>query len=492
MPDITVVIPMPDHRGWAVKGLRSWLCDQTLPASRYEVIACTDEADPALDAELASLLRPGDQLLRLPGADLMALYDAGARAARAPTVVLTESHCAADPRCLEEVLRHFEHTGDDAACLASDGASMSVVARLEQRLFDEGFIEWSSDGHWRKVLLRGCAIRREAYEASGGFDVRYGRFADTALSLSLRRLSLRVGFARNAKVIHRNTTRLRDLPEPIVGSGAGEIVYRLDHVDDPGLDELIGWPSEWVRRGDLDAALARRSMAIAFRTLRSRSGLTDPRLAGGMIRVVVERALVAVAGPRSSLLRTRCSVALAALRVHAQRHDEEGRLNAFRDYWNGLARCGRLVSLAAHPRTVRPVAPVEEVLFGDLPDDRLAGFHAREQSPVDGRPFRWTGPVAVANLPLRRAGASFLHLDTGGLDADPGRPVSLHIGGARVDPTRISRTTDGFVVRLQDVPAADGDLRLDIACRPDPRPRGGGADVDRRVRGLPLVSARLA
>src|SRR3712207_8484166 len=51
-------------------------------------------------------------------------------------------------------------------------------SRMEERYFDDGFRKWSEEGHWCKVVLRGFAVRRDAYEAAGGFEHRYQRFAE--------------------------------------------------------------------------------------------------------------------------------------------------------------------------------------------------------------------------------------------------------------------------------------------------------------------------
>jgi hypothetical protein len=106
-PDVSVILPLPDHRGWAERAIESWLEEQTLPADRFELIVVSDGADPDLEVRVERRLRSRDRLLRRPGAHEIVLYDVGARAARAPMLLFTEPHCVAEPECLEELVGYL-------------------------------------------------------------------------------------------------------------------------------------------------------------------------------------------------------------------------------------------------------------------------------------------------------------------------------------------------------------------------------------------------
>ena len=80
---VSVVIPLPDHRGQALRSIRSWAKEQSFPRDRYEVIVTTDGSGPELDAQVAALLSPWDRVIVDPASDEIQLYDLGARAARA-------------------------------------------------------------------------------------------------------------------------------------------------------------------------------------------------------------------------------------------------------------------------------------------------------------------------------------------------------------------------------------------------------------------------
>ena len=53
--EITVIYPMIELRGDAIRPLRSWTREQTLARDRYRVIAVFDEADRAQATAMESL-----------------------------------------------------------------------------------------------------------------------------------------------------------------------------------------------------------------------------------------------------------------------------------------------------------------------------------------------------------------------------------------------------------------------------------------------------
>ena len=116
------------------------------------------------------------------------LYDVGARQAQGQWLLFTEAHCAAEPDCLERLAAFLENHRESlvGACLrtATDG-NRDPVALAEERWYREGFEQWSREGDWRKVTIRGTAIRRDIYQAIGGFRSEFGCFAESLLAADL-------------------------------------------------------------------------------------------------------------------------------------------------------------------------------------------------------------------------------------------------------------------------------------------------------------------
>jgi len=160
------------------------------------------------------LLTEHDRLLRHESSEELELHDHGAGAARGRWLLFTEAHTVAEPTCLSALLEYLgEHESSQAgACIRSttDGSS-HPVAKCEQRWYAEGFDQWSREGDWRKVTVHGFAIRRDLYRDAGGFEHRFGCFAETALAATLADLGHRLGYAPEAAVKHYDATRLGQL-----------------------------------------------------------------------------------------------------------------------------------------------------------------------------------------------------------------------------------------------------------------------------------------
>src|SRR5262249_36771149 len=113
------------------------------------------------------------------------------------------------------------------ACIRwSGGGSDDRVARCEQRWYADGFREWSREGDWRKVTIRGFAIRGDVYLEVGGFEHRFGCFAETALAANLAARGYRLGCATDAAVKHYDATHLAPLLRYVREYREGELAYR--------------------------------------------------------------------------------------------------------------------------------------------------------------------------------------------------------------------------------------------------------------------------
>jgi hypothetical protein len=76
-PRISVIVPLADHRGHAVEAIRSWTREQTLPRNDYQVVVVIDGHEPQVESAVATLLGPGDKLVRAAHDALHVCYNAG-------------------------------------------------------------------------------------------------------------------------------------------------------------------------------------------------------------------------------------------------------------------------------------------------------------------------------------------------------------------------------------------------------------------------------
>src|SRR5439155_7500458 len=137
------------------------------------------------ERQVAAELAPQDEVVSAPGASLMGLYDAAARGARAPLLVLTEAHVRAEPGCLAAVADAFTADGVlDFATLTNLQTASSGISPLSKRWLTEAHDEWDRAG-WVRFSVTGAAIRAESYASAGGIDSRLGPFASSLLSARL-------------------------------------------------------------------------------------------------------------------------------------------------------------------------------------------------------------------------------------------------------------------------------------------------------------------
>ena len=201
-PEVAVVIPLDDPRGDVVEHLRTWTQGQTLARDRFQMMLSADGAHPDFERRVAEELAPQDEIVSAPGARLMGLYDAAARAATAPVLLLSEAHVRADPRCLEVVAEAFaDDEGLDAATIKHIQSASGGISPLSERWFARSFAEWDRAG-WVRLNTTAVAIRSAAYERTGGVDQRLGLYAPSLLSARLDDQGARIRHLEDAAVTH--------------------------------------------------------------------------------------------------------------------------------------------------------------------------------------------------------------------------------------------------------------------------------------------------
>jgi GT2 family glycosyltransferase len=234
-PELSVVLTLLDHDGHAVEGVESWTRRQDLARDRYEVIVVGSGGEPGVEEAVRPLLGADDSPLTLSSSVELELHDHGARAARGRWLLFTEGHTVAEPNCLSSLLeylteRESNYTG--AAIRSLPDGSSNAISKCERRWYADGFEEWSREGDWRKVTMRGFAIRRDAYLDAGGFEHRFGCFAETALAATLDHRGNRLGYAPAAAVKHYDATELGPLLSYVREYREGELAYRASHPPD--------------------------------------------------------------------------------------------------------------------------------------------------------------------------------------------------------------------------------------------------------------------
>jgi len=271
-PQLSIVLTLIDHDGHALEGVESWARGQDLARDRYEVIVVGSGGEPEVEEAVRPLLGEQDSLLRYRSSQELELHDYGARTAHGRWLLFTEGHTVAEPSCLSSLLDYLNENESRyaGACIRStDGGSENRIAKCERRWYADGFDEWSREGDWRKVTIRGFAIRRDAYLDAGGFEHRFGCFAETAMAATLAHRGDRLGYAPAAAVKHYDATEMATLLSYVREYREGELAYRVTH------------PSDYCERyfGVLPPAEGRTGRATLWlRYLRARVRVARPLL----------------------------------------------------------------------------------------------------------------------------------------------------------------------------------------------------------------------
>ncbi|HSR67822.1 MAG TPA: glycosyltransferase family A protein [Acidobacteriota bacterium] len=404
-PRLSVVIPMMDERGYGLRCLRAWK-EQTLPRHDIEIIAVDDGTRPDFARQIQSLLRPHDRFLQQPADDEMELYDFGCREARGDLILITEGHVLPEPDAGEEVVRFFQSSECAAAMLDSDSIMRTTVSRMEDRDFRSWYAMRSDIADWRRLTLRGLAIRRGELMQAGGLRPCFGRFAETALAFQMRRRGKSLGFIPAAKVHHVNSTDFREMGEAISSCARGQIAFRLETPDCEAkgfLDEI----DVWTHRAFFYRPAARRLVLDILKSLvldLGRAGYRSKSLRG--LRALLFFGRSALFGLGWRALRVRLRVAWMKMLFYLPPANPDRRYRLFRGVWEGLFELGFIEALADSPRAFSIQGPAEgrpeptqaSYNANEIPEHWLVGFHPLDE--LEGRPCRWTRPHALIRLPV--------------------------------------------------------------------------------------------
>jgi hypothetical protein len=486
--DVSVVVTLMDDRGQTEECISSWTRGQTFARDRYEVIVVGSGRELAVEAIARPLLSAGDRLIRFQGSNELALHDFGARQARGKWLLFTEAHCAADPACLAELVAYLQaHEGRYAgACIRSttDGSS-NPLARMEERWYREGFETWSREGDWRKVTIRGTALRRDVYAKVGGFKSDFGCFGEILLAAELDVGGYRLGFAPAAAIKHYNTVRLDELLAYVREYREGEVAFRALEGSER-FAGYFGWDNDWRGASAIDRQMAltcaARSLQHAIAHLYRRGGMA---MARAMLDVFSGAVVDTNSRGRARVLHAAAVYGWARARFALPWPIAEQRYKSFCALWEAAGNLARQRALREKTRhDARPAAmlPTFDYLPGEMPPAFLIGFHAREH--FDGRSFRWSSPLALMRVSVPAADYE-VHLDThsigGGdrpgfielyLNGQPMQRAGNSATGRKVFHARCAMFRNGA---SQDLVLTSGRIR-------------GAGSTEQRILGVPVFS----
>jgi hypothetical protein len=397
-PLVSVIMPMKDHRGIALQAVESWVRLQRCNPNDFEVILIIDDSMNALASALKPLLRSHDAILNLNTTIETEQYDYAARRAQGEYLFFTESHCMAEPDAISETIAYIQTHSLDGFCAHDVPICPNRIAKVEAKMFAQGFQEWSKEDHWMKVILRGVAIRKAAYMDVGGFHYKYDRFSEWLLAAMLHAKGYRLGYAPKVRVRHCYNDNFQLLEFYIKTFTIGECVYRLE--GDPELcQRYFAVPSEWNELNNFDSSLVRSIFGDLFKRITIDGAWNDRKK---WLKQALSIFHLVIFGANYYVLRYSLFVNLAKLRLHLRWNDETEMVKAFIDFYMGCTSLTRACFVRDHVRKSDAVPRVALAYpMDDLKTESLWGFHEIER--YEGVSFRWSSSIAALKLNLAPA-----------------------------------------------------------------------------------------
>lgn len=362
-PRITIIIPLPDHRGHALAGIGSWL-QQSVARDSVQVVVIANGREPELEREIAGRLGPQDRFISTTGGSLHDCYNAGAQAARADLLLFTESHVQAEPDCAAQVLAGMAGGELDVAALASGGINQNRLAAQEQTIYEEALAARIAGG-WNLCTVRGFVVSRAAFARSGGFQACYGHFAELLLGATFKSQGARLGYLPKARIEHFNDGTIEHFARELAEFGHAEIRFRAAHPDSPLLTYLGPCPL-WEQRETFHRGAAARAVGKAL----ARAGRGTLRgnfkeVARGLEAAVRTLPFV-LCGPAWLGWRSAVNSALSQCRLNIYGSlPDRWYYSSFCHFWNGEIRRGRALAVAEWLEQ-RALAPPENIATPEL------------------------------------------------------------------------------------------------------------------------------
>jgi len=481
-PELSIILPLVEHRGHALASVRSWATGQSHARSAIELVVLSDGSEPRLDASVRALLAEHDQFVIAAGASLMALLHSGAERARGAVLLFTEAHCEAERGAGAAVLHHLAERGVDGVSLGTVSRSRNHLARMEDRMFARHMAPMLAPEHWYKIMLRAFAIRRDCYFAAGGLRPELGLFAEPAFAMALHRLGRPIEIIDTAKVIHHSNTKWRSSYGDVQSHARGQCAFRA--ASPAEYSRYLGALPEWRHRGGASARFARSAWSDCVAAAATADGWGARRLAAmGVAQLTPAVAL----GRHAPAFPIAARLGAAALRRWFWRWHGARRDRAFDDVHRRMVLHARMRAVLDFPASPpRPIG-IGRVAAPDLADEDLFGFYSAET--IAAGTFRWSAPMALIPLDLA-PGRYAITFETRGVRWDLGDgALAAALNGRALPSAAIAIGADAVSLDLVVDASLPRPQRLLLLCAPLRKPRN---TADRRPLGLPVFSIAIA
>lgn len=487
-PLFSVIVPLHDDRGVALKAIQGWLHQRTTLVP-FEIVV-VDSGRPKLARQAAALLDARDQLVCEPSANEALLYNAGANVAAADWLVFSESHVVPCPGAALALAARLSNSDCDAAVLGTAHGIRSRFAAVDAELCDRESGAMRELGLWRSVGLRGFLIRQKTFNALGRFPEDYFRFAETALAIRLMESGCRLEDFSDVILEHFDTDGPSEL---LCAMAVGRLGACRFWAAEPRLArKYFGSASPSGADGLVDPTVARqiwRELLKSLSRLEFRSAWNLSPLAGSNF-------LSALIGWRGQVWNARWRAWSASLRFLTMLHvthrraavvDSQPLLAQYLYLRETCATIGSALYLAES----NPAAPLSNDGPSSVEAESLLTCSINFFPPEvwQGESYCWSAPQAAIIFP-RVSPNCRVRLDTRPTGGWLARRPRLYLNGRRI-PAEDVTETDGIVnvtIRENVCPTMTRAI-LSWDCDPFVPAKAGLAD--RRKLGIALIRGTI-
>lgn len=224
-----------------LRRLLEQLDDQTIEASRYEVIAVDDGSSEDTKARLAGLkTRYALRIERQDNAGAAVARQRGVDLARGQIIVVVDDDMQVKATFLEKHLD--KHTGDDTVVLGrlrpdAKLADMPLFERFYARVLAnkaEAFAAGEASVRGHDVYTGNVSFPRKLFLEAGGFDAQFRALEDEELGIRLEKAGASFAFANEAESIHGSDwTSMKKWMERAYRDGVYQAKVSRKHPDHP-------------------------------------------------------------------------------------------------------------------------------------------------------------------------------------------------------------------------------------------------------------------
>jgi hypothetical protein len=478
-PLISVLYPVFDVRGDVADHVRKWIDHQQgMAAQRFQVVVAASSGNPVDEAALRKVLRPSDTLISVPDARQdTALWNAAARAARAPWLLFVEAHGWPDHDALATLARWIEANPDQRACnFRIRNPDSYRIARLMKRWFAQTHRRWAQPTSWQRLHRTAFALRRDVFDRLGPIGP-FGQFGPPLLSARLHQHNIGISTLPASGLVHEDAAEISVHIEDTANYVQGELAARSAFADAEFFENYFG-PSPFHGARPILPATDAWSLFRGLRTAASQEQQDADRLWAQARRLVPSLIPLWL---RKTLLLAR--IRLGAVLIMSTPLSRAWAWKAFMASHDDIIRAEQMRWMRDNP--LPPITESQAIPALDLTRHAIIGLHALEYAGK--APMRWSHPVCL--LRLAAGGTTTVRIETRNLRPElaAGDLRAVMVGGKEV--TIEIGASGEVLLRVQTPRTLSGtaDLVLIIPELAEPETPGRPG----RRLGLPLFEVRI-